>query len=53
MSGPVLKQHNCNNNNSQTDQKQETAEDCMAGLSAIWFWKSTNQGQGQNNYRNQ
>ena len=33
--------------------KQETAEDGKAGLSAIWPWKSTNQGQGQSNHRNQ
>ena len=32
---------------------QETAEDGKAGLSAIWPWKSTNQGQGQSNHRNQ
>ena len=33
--------------------KQETAEDGKAGLSAIWPWKSTNQGQCQSNHRNQ
>ena len=27
--------------------KQETAKDGKAGLSAIWPWKSTNEGQGQ------
>ena len=33
-------------------QKQETAEDGKAGLSAFWPWKSTNQGQGQSYHRN-
>ena len=41
------------NYNYWLKMKQETAEDGKAGLSAIRPWKSTNQGQGQSNHRNQ
>ena len=38
--------------NFENIKKQETAEDGKASLSAIWPWKSTNQGQGKSNHRN-